>query len=89
MRSTIKLTLRHREEHQGEHQEEEHLDLEKLPNALAEKGYGAIRENIGKFQSPFSTGYASAPPFQQGRAPAEASSTPAEGQKPSEEKKKD
>jgi hypothetical protein len=57
MRSTIKLTLRHREEHQ----EEEHLELDKLPNSLAEKGYGVIRENIGKFQSPFSTGYANAP----------------------------
>ena len=29
MRSTLKLTLRHREEHQGEHQEEEHLELDK------------------------------------------------------------
>jgi hypothetical protein len=61
MRSTIKLTLRHREEHQEEHQEEEHLELDNLPNSLAEKGYGVIRENIGKFQSPFSTGYANAP----------------------------
>ncbi len=61
MRSTIKLTLRHKEEHQGENQEEEHLELDKLPNDLAEKGYGVIRENIGKFQSPFSTGYANAP----------------------------
>jgi len=61
MRSTLKLTLRHREEHQGGHQEEEHLELDKLPNSLAEKGYGVIRENIGKFQSPFSTGYANAP----------------------------
>ena len=34
------------------------MDLENLPNDLAEKGYGIIRENIGKFQSPFSTGYA-------------------------------
>lgn len=57
MRSTIKLTLRHREEHQ----EEEHLELEKLPNSLAEKGYGVIRENFRKFQSPFSTGYANTP----------------------------
>ena len=61
MRSTIKLTLRHREEHQGEHQEEEHLELDNLPNDLAERGYGVIRENIGKFQSPFLTGYANAP----------------------------
>jgi len=61
MRSTINLALKHREEHQGEHQEEEHLELDNLPNSLAEKGYGVIRENIGKFQSPFSTGYANLP----------------------------
>ncbi len=35
--------------------------MDNLPNDLAEKGYGIIRENIGKFQSPFSTGYASIP----------------------------
>ena len=61
MRSTIKLTLKPKGEHQGENKEEEHLDLDKLPNDLAEKGYGVIRENIGKFQSPFSTGYANSP----------------------------
>jgi len=61
MRSTTKLMFRHKEEHQGEHQEEENLELDKLPNSLAEKGYGVIRENIGKFQSPFSTGYANSP----------------------------
>ena len=60
LRSTIKLTLKSKGEHQGEHKEE-HLDLDKLPNDLAEKGYGVIRENIGKFQSPFSTGYSNAP----------------------------
>jgi hypothetical protein len=32
-----------------------------LPNSEAEKAYGIIRENIGKFQAPFSTGYASVP----------------------------
>ena len=61
IRSTIKLTLKHKGEHQDEHQEEEHLDLDKLPNDLAERGYGIIRENIGKYQSPFSTGYSNAP----------------------------
>jgi hypothetical protein len=65
MRSTIKLTLRHMEEHQGKQQEGEKLDLDNLPNDLAEKGYGIIRENISKFQSPFSTGYANAPQLQQ------------------------
>ena len=57
LRSTIKLTLTHR----GEQQEGEHLNLDNLPNDLAEKGYGVIRENTGKFQSPFSTGYATSP----------------------------
>jgi hypothetical protein len=61
LRSTIKLTLKHGEEHQGKQQADQHLDLENLPNDLAEKGYGIIRENIGKFQSPFSTGYATVP----------------------------
>ncbi len=61
VRSTIKLTLRHGEENQGKQQEGEQLDLDNLPNDLAEKGYGIIRENIGKFQSPFSTGYATTP----------------------------
>ena len=57
LRSTIKLTLIHR----GEQQEGEHLELDNLPNDLAEKGYGVIRENIDKFQSLFSTGYATSP----------------------------
>ncbi len=61
LRSTIKLTLKHREDQKGEQQAGEHLDLDNLPNDLAEKGYGVIRENIGKFQSPFSTGYANIP----------------------------
>ena len=74
MRSTLKLTIK---------RDEKLLELGKLPNLLAEKAYGIIRENLGRFQAPFSTGYANAPPFQQGGAPA------AEGQKPSEEKKKD
>ena len=61
LRSTIKLTLKNGEEKQGKQQEGEHLDLDNLPNDLAEKGYGIIRENIGKFQTPFSTGYAGVP----------------------------
>ena len=61
VRSTIKLTLKHGQENQGKQQAGENLDLDNLPNDLAEKGYGIIRENIGKFQSPFSTGYATTP----------------------------
>jgi hypothetical protein len=52
--STIKLTLKHGEEKQGDQQENQ-LDLDNLPYDLAEKGYGMIRENISKFQSLFST----------------------------------
>jgi hypothetical protein len=37
------------------------LELGKLPTSLAEKRYGIIRENVGRFQAPFSTGYANAP----------------------------
>jgi hypothetical protein len=61
VRSTIKLALGTGKSIREKHQEEEHLELEKLPNSLAEKGYGVIRENISKFQSPFSTGCANAP----------------------------
>jgi len=60
LRSTIKLMLKPEEGNQGKNQEEQ-LDLDNLPNDLAEKGYGIIRENISKFQSPFSTGYAGIP----------------------------
>jgi hypothetical protein len=61
LRSTIKLALKHMGEQKGEPQEGENLELGNLPNDLAEKGYGIIRENIGKFQTPFSTGYATTP----------------------------
>ena len=61
VRSTIKLTVKHGQDNQGKQQEGENLDLDNLPNDLAEKGYGIIRENIGKFQSPFSTGYSITP----------------------------
>lgn len=60
LRSTIKLTLKQREEKQENQQAVNNLDLDNLPNDSAEKGYGIIRENISKFQSPFSTGYANA-----------------------------
>jgi hypothetical protein len=49
LRSTIKCTLR---------LGGEPLALGDLPNSEAEKAYGIVRENIGKFQAPFSTGYA-------------------------------
>ena len=80
LRSTIKLMLKPKEGNQGKYQEEP-LDLDNLPNDLAEKGYGIIRENIGKFQTPFSTGYANVSQLQQQGTPT------SEGQKPTEEKK--
>lgn len=55
LRSTIKLTIK---------REEKVVELGKLPNDLAQKAYGIIRENVGRFQSPFATGYANAPPGQ-------------------------
>ncbi len=80
LRSTIKLSLKHMDATKGNQQEGEMLDLSNLPNDLAEKGYGIIRENIGKFQSPFSTGYANTSQLQgQGTSTTE--------QKPPEEKK--
>ena len=51
MRSTIKVALK---------RSEGTMDLDKLPTDLAEQAYGTIRENIGRFQAPFSTGNASA-----------------------------
>ena len=70
LRSTIKLMLKPKEGNQGKNLEEP-LNLDNLPNDLAEKGYGIIRENIGKFQSPFSTGYANASQLQQQGTPTE------------------
>ncbi|MGD0817773.1 MAG: PH domain-containing protein [Methanomassiliicoccales archaeon] len=48
----------------------EALELDKLPTDLAEEAYGKIRENVGRFQAPFSTGNASAPVVQ-GSQPAQ------------------
>jgi Bacterial PH domain len=52
LRSKIILTLRH---------SPEPLELGDLPTDLAEQAYGIIRENVGRFQAPFSTGYSNAP----------------------------
>jgi hypothetical protein len=51
MRSTLKVKLK---------SSEETMDLDKLPTDLAEQAYGIIRENVGRFQAPFSTGNANA-----------------------------
>jgi len=52
LRSKIKFTLKH---------SPDPMVLEDMPTALAEQAYGMIRENIGRYQAPFSTGYANAP----------------------------
>ena len=52
-RSTIELSIK---------RDEKPLELGKLPNSLAEKAYGAIRENLSRFQAPFSTDNAKAKP---------------------------
>jgi hypothetical protein len=39
----------------------ESLELGNLPAEHAEKAYGIIRENVGRFQAPLSTGYSNAP----------------------------
>ena len=80
LRSTIKLMLKPKEGNQGKYQEEP-LDLDNLPNDLAEKGYGIIRENIGKFQTPFSTGYANVSQLQQQGTPKSEEQTPTEEKK--------
>jgi hypothetical protein len=55
-RSTLRLTLRFGGEP---------LALEDLPNSDAQRAYGLIRENLGRYQAPFAQGVMSAPPYQQ------------------------
>ena len=50
------------------------LALSDLPNSDAEKAYGLIRENIVRYQAPFTARYAGIPPYQQ---PSPVESTPA------------
>ena len=56
MRSTVKCTLRFGGDP---------LALNDLPNAEAEKAYGIIRENLVRYQAPFTAGAAGVPPYQQ------------------------
>ena len=63
-RSTLKLDLRFGGEP---------LALENLPNSDAERAYGIIRENLSRYQAPFSQSMMGTPPYQQ--APAQAPST--------------
>jgi hypothetical protein len=59
VRSTVRCTLR---------LGGEPLALNDLPNSDAEKAYGLIRENLVRYQAPFTAGYAGIPMGQQ--APA-------------------
>lgn len=45
------------------------LMLNDLPNDLAERAYGIIRENLVRFQTPFSVGYAGMGPVQPAMQP--------------------
>jgi hypothetical protein len=62
MRSTVKFTLRFGGEP---------MALNDLPNSDAEKAYGIIRENLVRFQAPFSAGMTGVQPFKAGGAPPE------------------
>lgn len=55
LRSTVKLTLRFGGDA---------LDLKDLPNQDAERAYGLIRENLVRYQSPFTAPAAGVPPMQ-------------------------
>lgn len=63
LRSTLRLTLR---------LGGEPLALGDLPNSEAEKAYGIVRENLVRYQAPFSAGYAGVPGFQQTPPPMAA-----------------
>jgi hypothetical protein len=60
LRSTVKCTLRFGGEL---------LSLSGLPNSDAEKAYGLIRENLVRYQSPFTAPSAGVPPYRQPAAP--------------------
>jgi len=55
LRSTVKCTLRFGGDP---------LTLGDLPNSEAEKAYGIIRENLTRYQTPFSTGQEGIPGYQ-------------------------
>ena len=68
-RSTLKLVLRFGGEP---------LALENLPKTEADRAYGLIRENLGRYQAPFSQGMMGAPAYQQApptQAPSAAGPT--------------
>jgi hypothetical protein len=60
LRSSVKCTLRFGGEP---------LSLSGLPNSNAERAYGLIRENLVRYQSPFTAASAGVPPYRQTAAP--------------------
>jgi hypothetical protein len=60
LRSTVRCTLRFGGEP---------LELSGLPNSDAERAYGLIRENLVRYQSPFTAPSAGVPPYRQPMAP--------------------
>jgi hypothetical protein len=56
LRSTVKLTLR---------LGGDAFDMKDLPNSDAERAYGLIRENLVRYQSPFTASPVGIPPMQQ------------------------
>jgi len=60
LRSTVRFTLRFGGDP---------LDLKDLPNSDAERAYGIIRENLVRYQSPFTAAAAGVPPMQQQARP--------------------
>jgi hypothetical protein len=60
LRSTVRLTLRFGGEP---------LELSGLPNSDAERAYGLIRENLVRYQSPFTATSAGIPPYRQPAVP--------------------
>ena len=63
VRSSLKCTLRFGGDP---------LTLNDLPNSEAEKAYGIVRENLVRYQSPFTAGGAGVPPMQQQQRPQSA-----------------
>jgi PH (Pleckstrin Homology) domain-containing protein len=60
LRSTVRCTLRFGGEP---------LSLSGLPNSNAERAYGLIRENLVRYQSPFTAASTGVPPYRQTAAP--------------------
>lgn len=60
LRSTVKCTLRFGGEP---------LALSGLPNSDAERAYGLIRENLVRYQSPYTAASTGVPPYRQSAAP--------------------